>query len=331
MTYQSDLSALGASADAQINSLTSQLATSQSALATAQSQVASLQTQLTASQAQTAAAQAQVVSLQAQVADLKAQLAALQPVPPVPSTPALPAGWTKTVFADYFDGTAVDTTKWNVRNNTTQNNMDGTNFAANCTVKNGILSIKSGLTGNTTKPWSCGYLDTNGKSGFVDGRWEARMRFPWGPTAVGYWPAFWLRPADGGIGEMDIMEAWPAKGDVHQSLWRDYTGTPHTEGKHQTIPPFDPTAWHVYAVEKEIGTPLANGTPQLKTLRFLVDEVVVWDAKNSATWTHEAFARNVQWNIRLNLQMGGSYGGKPTTATDLTQTFDIDYVRVLAR
>lgn len=323
MTYQSDLSALGASADAQINSLTSQLATSQSALATAQSQAATLQNQLTASQAQTAAVQAQVASLQAQVADLKAQLAALQPVPPVPSTPALPAGWTKTVFADYFDGTAVDTTKWNVRNNTTQNNMDGRNFAANCTVKNGILSIKTGLTGDTAKPWSCGYLDTIGKSSFQFGRWEARMRFPWGSAATGFWPAFWLRPDDGGNGEIDIMEAWPAKTEVGFTLHHDYlTDATHVGQVAWRFPKpltFDPTQWHTYAVEHEAGV-----------MKFYLDDKLIWDASGTS-WFKDTLDRNVKWNIRLNLQMGGSWGGKPTAATDLTKTFDIDFVRVLAR
>ncbi len=280
-------------------------------------QVSSL-TATNASLTATNAAQAATITDQAaQIAALQAQIA----TPPTTGTPPLPAGWTKVVFSDFFEGTAVDTTKWNVRNNTTQSNMDGRNFARNCTVKNGYLSIRSGAdTGDTAHPWSCGYLDTNGKSGFATGYWEARMRFPWGPTAVGYWPAFWLRPADGGIGEMDIMEAWPAKNDVHQSLWRDYTGTPHTEGPHQKIPPFDPTQWHVYAVQKEPGV-----------CRFFIDGVQVWDASKSAAWVPEALDRNVAWKIRLNLQMGGGYGGKPTSATNLTQTFDVDYVRVLAR
>ena len=287
-------------------------------LSAADDRIAAL-TATTAAQATTIADQAAVI------ADLRAQLAAAtQPpvvTPPAGSIGALPAGWTRVQFADDFTGATIDAAKWNVRDNTTQSNMDGRNFARNCTVANSVLSIRSGNdTGDNAHPWSCGYLDTIGKAAFATGRWEARLRVPWGAAAVGFWPAFWLRPSDGGIGEMDIMEAWPAKGDVHQSLWRDYTGTPHVEGKHQTIPPFDPSQWHTYAVEKEPGV-----------CRFLVDDVLVWDASKSATWVAEALDRNVTWNIRLNLQMGGSYGGKPTAATNLAQTFDIDWVRVLAR
>lgn len=265
---------------------------------------------------------ATIVAQAAQIADLQAQLAALTP-PPASAYDTLPAGWTKRVWGDDFTGGAIDSVRWNVRNNTTQSNMDGRNFARNCTVANSVLSIRSGAdTGDTAHPWSCGYLDTIGKAGQnpQTGRWEARIRHPWGPTATGFWGAFWLRPEDGGLGEMDGVEFWPAKGDVHQSLWRDYTGTPHVEGKHQTIPPFDPSAWHVYAIEKEPGV-----------CRFYIDGVLVWDASKSATWVPEALDRNVGWNIRLNLQMGGSYGGKPTAATNLAQTFDVDWVRVLAR
>lgn len=295
-------------------------------LAAADAQIADLTTRLTGAQMSVTALTADKLSLSAQVADLTARLAAATTPPPVappPTTtgPTLPSGWTRTVFFDDFTGTTVDKTKWNVRDNTIQSNMDGRNFARNCTVKDSVLSIRSGNdTGDNAHPWSCGYLDTIGKAAFQTGRWEARIRHPWGPTATGFWGAFWLRPGDGGIGEMDILEAWPAKGDVHQSLWRDYTGTPHVEGKHQTIPPFDPSQWHTYAVEKEPGV-----------CRFLVDDVLVWDASKSATWVAEALDRNVTWNIRLNLQMGGSYGGKPTAATNLAQTFDIDWVRVLAR
>jgi len=230
-----------------------------------------------------------------------------------------------TLFRDDFNGTGVDTTKWNVRNKATQSNNKGYDLAANCTVQGGYLSIHTGkntAANAATYPWTAGYMDTIGKAGgtFQEGYWEFRGRFPWGSTAYGFWPAYWLRPEDGGIGEIDIMEAWAKPNSIHQSLWRDYTGTPHVEGSKQStgIPGFDPTVWHTYAVEKRKGV-----------LRFYVDGLLVWDASESASWITEAFDRTVNWNIRLQLQMGDSgYGGDPTTATDLTKTFDTDYVWV---
>ena len=240
----------------------------------------------------------------------------------VPSGISYPSGWTTLLFNDEFDGSAVDTSKWNVRNSTTQSNMDARNFAKCCTVARGYLSIRSG-TDNTvdpaSHPWVSGYLDTIGKFSTRNARWEARMRMPWGSTAVGYWPAFWLRPDDGGIGEVDIMEAWVGPATMHQSLWRDYTGTPHVEDGNQAGT-YLPSDWHTYSVEMETGS-----------LKFYIDNTLVWNATSAATWRAEAFERAVNWNIRLNLQIGGSYGGKPNASTDLAQTFDVDWVRVFAR
>jgi hypothetical protein len=66
-----------------------------------------------------------------------------------------------------------------------------------------------------------------------------------------------------------------------------------------------------------------------KPLNYYVDGVLIFASDPS--WRAAIFDNARTWNIRLNLQMGGSWGGKPTAATDLTKTFDIDYVRVLGR
>ena len=247
----------------------------------------------------------------------------------VPSSISYPSGWTRLLFNDEFDGSSVDTAKWNVRNSTTQSNMSARNFARNCTVANGYLSIRSGTDNDVdpaSHPWTSGYLDTIGKFSTTNARWEARMRMPWGSTANGYWPAFWLRPDDGGLGELDIMEAWPAPNSMHQAIWYDYVPTfPHVDGPNQPGT-YLPSDWHTYSVELE-----TSGN-----LRYLIDNTVVWTP--SASWISAAFYRTVNWNIRLNLQIGArnssggvGYGGWPDASTDLSQTFDVDWVRVFAR
>ena len=243
------------------------------------------------------------------------------------TTPSTPPGelpppegpYTTVLFEDTFSGSSVDTSKWNVRSDS-QSNHNGRNSPAACTVNGGQLHIRSGLSGDSAKPWTSGYLDTIGKSSFRYGRWEIRCRFPWGPTGAGYWPAFWLRPDDGGIGEIDIMEAWANRKSAHNSLWRDYTGTPHKEGQQfaKVVPGYVGTDWHTYAVEKDPGV-----------LRFYIDDILVWTATASnVPWFTETFDRAVDWNIRLQLQIGGSYEGTPTSSTILSQTYDVDYVRV---
>lgn len=243
-----------------------------------------------------------------------------------------PSGWTTLLWNDEFNGSTVDTTKWNVQNNTTQSNMSSRNFARNCTVANGYLSIRSGTDNDVdpaSKPWTSGYLDTrNGKGSFPLGfRCESRQRMPMGADAQGYWPAFWMRPDDGGLGEIDIMEAWAGLNVMHQTLWYDYNSTyPAVQNANQAGT-YDPTAWHTYSVEVESSS-----------LKFYIDNTLVWNATSAATWIGTAFWRAATWNIRLNLQIGArnssggaGYGGWPDAGTDLSQTYDVDWVRVFAR
>lgn len=262
-------------------------------------------------------------ALLAENAALKAQIAN----PPTTGNPALPAGWTKELWSDYFPGTAVDTTKWNVRNDNGQGNNQATNLASNVVVANGYLSIKGGTNpAGSAKPYNAGYIDTNGKAfNQVSGLFEIRARFPWGSTAAGIWDALWMRDNGGGGGEIDIMEDWPAKNALHATVFGDTnTGTPKVSGAQPAIPPFDPTQWHTYAVQKEPGI-----------LRFLYDNVVLWDAYAGASaatvaWLDSAITRSPHpWAFRICRQIGGSYGGAPTPSTNLSQTLDIDYVRIL--
>jgi beta-glucanase (GH16 family) len=324
--YAEQLTSLGASIDATLEAQALALSNAETERDIAQREAAAAAekvTTLTGSLAQQTAATADArtaltacqsarLTLEQRVRDLEAQLA---------SAGAVPAGW-KVAFEDTFAGTSVDRSKWNVRDNTTQNNMDGRNWAKNAIVKDGVLSFSSGAPGADGK-WPCGYLDTIGKFSFQYGRVEARMRHPWGADATGFWGAFWLRPDDGGDGEIDVMEAWPAKGEIGPTLHNDYrTGATHIPHRGYRIPVtgWNPEDWHVYALDWEKGS-----------LRFLLDDKVIWAPTTAQLPWLTVFDRPVKWNLRLNLQMGGSWGGKPTAATNLAQTFDLDYVRVLTK
>lgn len=266
-----------------------------------------------ASQASTITAQAaQIAALQAQVAN-----------PPTTTTPALPAGWTRTLFAEFFDK-PLDPKVWTVRNDGGQNNNSASNLASNVTVAGGVLSIKGGRNpAGSAKPFNAGYIDTKGKATFSgEFRAEARLRFPYGPAAYGLWPAWWMRPEDGGDGEIDMMECWPAKFQVSATIHHDYRKSSdplHVPHVGKNFPTLDWTTWHTFAVEKGTGY-----------LRFYVDGALVWDA-SSVAWRSDIFDNNRAWNFRHCLQIGDSWGGQPTAATDFTKTFDTDYIRVLGR
>lgn len=115
--------------------------------------------------------------------------------------------WTKT-FGDEFDGTAIDTAKWNIY---TENYWDKrTHFTKdNVIVSNGTAKLryekKTGFHNDDPKrhqtDYACGFLDTYGKWTQRYGYFEARFKVP---RAPGLWPAFWTMPDRG----VEAGEQW---------------------------------------------------------------------------------------------------------------------------
>ncbi len=248
------------------------------------------------------------------------------PPPPGPTTP--PTGW-RLVWADEFTGSTVNTSKWNVRNNTVGTNELSIHRASNVSVSNGVLRIKAQKerysAGGTTRDYTAGYLDTMRTANWTYGRFEMRAKLPTAQgQSKGMWPAFWLRPKDGGDGEIDIMEAIGQAGSdnrVSQTLWYDYRGTKPRQAHEDRLPSGTSSgSYHVYAVEWE------------KTaIRWYVDGRLTYtrNSQNTPWVTAKQFAK--PYNIRLNLQVGGSWPGSPDSSTVWPQTYSVDYVRVYQR
>ena len=284
------------------------------------------------------------------------------PVPPVPpSTPTdptdgatphdpgtgtgagtgsdeVPAGWTL-AWNDEFDGTTLDTTRWGVQNLSTFG--DGNNelaclMADNVKVAGGALTISAR---RATTPVTCGSRDTRfpggreytsgmaqSKASWQYGRFEIRARIPTAAgTSKGLWPAFWMRPAGGGTGELDILEAigggaggteW---NKVHQTIHYDYVGT-HPKEPRTVTTAFAPSdGFHTYAAEWEPGA-----------IRWYVDGALTYTRTTATTpWLDEAFSK--PFFIRLNLAVGGSWPGSPDAATAFPGDFTVDWVRVYHR
>lgn len=239
------------------------------------------------------------------------------------------------VFADEFNGTAVDTSKWQVQTG------DGCSYgicgwgnnelqsyqAANATVANGLLTITAKKQRVGSKAYTSARLRTlnmpNGGQ-WKHGRFEARMKTPKGS---GMWPAFWMLPANTTV-------AWPASGeiDVQESTGQKNMfalGTIHygsSNANHQFLSSTiykQPDSWadafHVYSV---VWTPYK--------ISWYVDDLlyatkVPTDMANSADWTFE----NYPYYLILNLAVGGNLGGTVNDAA-LPQTLQVDYVRVHA-
>ena len=265
-------------------------------------------------------------------------VALLAPLAPQPAArAAAPSDW-RLVWADEFDvadGSGIDRTKWVPEtggggwgNNELEYYRDSTE---NAYVESGALvikAIKARYTGpdNVTRDYTSARLKTQGTFSQRYGRFEARIKIPYGQ---GLWPAFWMLGDDVAsagwptCGELDIMEnvgREPATvhGTVHGPGYSGANGIGAAYSLAQGARLADD--FHVFAVEWE---PAA--------IRWYVDDVLYEtrtpaDLPSGARWVfdHPFF-------MLLNLAVGGGWPGNPDATTVFPQTMLVDYVRVYAR
>lgn len=236
------------------------------------------------------------------------------------------------VFADEFNGTALDLGKWEVMigdgcsyglcgwgNNELQSYQ-----AANATVANGLLTITAKKERIGSKNYTSARLRSLNLGGqWTHGRFEARIKTV---TGRGLWPAFWMLP--------NTTVSWPISGEIDiqestgQRAMFNY-GTMHygpSNSAHQqlstatyTQPDTLADDFHVYAVEWTSNR-----------INWFIDNVLYAtrtpaDMANAADWTFENYA----YYLILNLAVGGNLGGTVDAAA-LPQSLQVDYVRVYA-
>ena len=237
------------------------------------------------------------------------------------------------VWADEFDGSSLDTSKWDIQ--TGDGCAEGTcgwgnaelqsYQAANNTVANGVLTITAKKQRVQSKNYTSGRIRTanvpNGGQ-WTHGRFEASIKLPDGS---GMWPGFWMLPTDAAetwpiSGEIDIVESTGtadmiAFGTIHYGqLWPD---NEHTGGGILKQPDTWSADFHEYAVEWEPNE-----------IRWYLDDILYSvktpaDLSDSSYWTFE----NYQYHLILNMAVGGSLGGAVDDSA-LPQTMEVDYVRV---
>jgi beta-glucanase (GH16 family) len=231
------------------------------------------------------------------------------------------------VMKDEFDQPgAPNTTLWNYDIGTGQNGWGNselqfyTDRSKNVTVQNGYLIITALKESFNGSSYTSARLLTKGKFDQAYGRFETRMRLPWGQ---GMWPAFWMLGADidttpwPAAGEIDIMEFRGQNpstilGTVHgpgysagQSISKSYT---LKNGR------FD-TDFHVFGIEW--GPSYVN---------FYVDNVLynqITPVDVTGEWVF-----NKPFYILINLAVGGNFVGSPNSETVFPQTMLVDYIRV---
>ncbi|MDQ1295700.1 MAG: hypothetical protein QG608_3585 [Actinomycetota bacterium] len=253
-----------------------------------------------------------------------APTASSKPSPTSTPAPPAPAGW-KLVWSDNFDGTSLDTKKWRARNNTWLDYDEAciTNRPENVQVSGGHLVLRARREnyrcGSQNRSYTDAYLDTIGLAKFTYGRFEIRAQSPGNQSkSTGLWPAFWLRPDDGGNGEIDVVEL-PGGSAYYKastaSIFRDYT--PVKQDYRYAFPTGHPgDGFHTYTTEWD-----------KNSLKWSVDGVLVYQRSVSTTpWFAEVFRK--PYHLRLNYQVGGRFPGSPNTTTKFPSDFAVDYVRV---
>jgi beta-glucanase (GH16 family) len=238
--------------------------------------------------------------------------------------PANPAGW-KLVWSDEFTGSNVDMSKWNLRTDEGRSIDKGcnTNSPRNTFVTGGSLTLRAlreaSVCSSQTRQYTQGYLDTIGKASWTYGRFEMRAKSPNKPdNSAGLWPAFWLRPVDGGNGEIDVTELpggrdWYRKSTA--AIFYDYS--PVKQDTRVALPGggYPGDGFHTYVTEWDA-----------QALRWYIDGKLVWTRDRTTTsWYDNVFHK--PYNIRLNFQVGG-WLGDPDAATKFPADFVVDYVRV---
>lgn len=242
-----------------------------------------------------------------------------------PLEPEVPS-W-QLVWQDEFEGLAnqkPDSTKWTYDIGTDWGNAQleyDTDRPKNASLDgNGNLQITAYRESYSGQPFTSARIKTQGLFEQTYGRFEARIKMPWGP---GIWPAFWLLGSDVDAvgwpqcGEIDIMEYRGQQpnlihGTVHGPGYSGGNGVTKSYGLEKNR--FD-VDFHLFAVEWS-----------KDYLRFYVDEVLYQEIKPkdlNGPWVF-----NKPFFIILNVAVGGNYVGFPTSQTPFPQSMLVDYVRV---
>ncbi|MGY3087235.1 beta-glucanase (GH16 family) [Hymenobacter sp. UYAg731] len=221
------------------------------------------------------------------------------------------------VWADEFNGTAVNTANWafETGGGGWGNNEKQYYQASNATVANGELVITARKQSVGGMPYTSARLKTQGLKQFAFGRMEARIKTPLGQ---GLWPAFWMLGANIGsvgwpyCGEIDIMEQVNADSRCYGTVHWDSNG--HAQYGNNVAT--SPNAYHVYSVE---------WTPTY--IRWFVDGAKYNEINiTNGTGGTEEFQK--PFFLLLNLAVAGDWPGQTVDESKLPATMNVDYVRV---
>ncbi|MDO1502492.1 glycoside hydrolase family 16 protein [Winogradskyella maritima] len=238
------------------------------------------------------------------------------------------AEFTNLVLAEEFDTDGpLNPDIWTFDIGTGQNGWGNnelqyyTDRPENVTVQNGFLIITARQENFNGSPYTSARIKTDNLFEQRYGRFEARMRLPYGK---GIWPAFWMLGDDRNgteiwpqIGEIDIMEYRGQDptitiGSVHGPGYS--AGNAVSKSYDLVNDRFD-TGFHVFGIEW--GPNYIN---------YYVDDVLYNQITPDDVPGEWVF--NDPFYMIINLAVGGTFVGSPNEETVFPQTLLVDYVRV---
>lgn len=196
-----------------------------------------------------------------------------------------------------------------------------TNRSENVRVENGFLIITAQEESFEGSNYTSGRILTKGLFDQQYGRFEARIRLPYGK---GLWPAFWLLGSNidevgwPQCGEIDIMENAGARPTIVSSAVHGpgYNGglaiTKEYDFENERVD----TKFHIYGIEWGPGY-----------INFYVDDAL-YNTITPEDVTGEWVFDNGPFYILINLAVGGVFDGPPNNETVFPQSMIVDYVRV---
>lgn len=235
-------------------------------------------------------------------------------------------------WSDEFNGTAgtsPDASKWTYDIGTGNGGWGNqelqyyTNRPENISLDgSGNLVITAKKENFSGSAFSSARIKTKGKFEQAYGRFEARLKTPYGP---GVWPAFWMLGADidqvpwPQVGEIDIMEL---RGQEPHIINSTLHGPGYSGGSALTkafgLPDgrYD-TDFHIFAVEWTENQ-----------IDFFVDGYLYHRQTRESVSQRGDWVYNSPFFLLLNVAVGGNYVGFPTDGTPFPQKMTVDYVRV---
>ena len=222
--------------------------------------------------------------------------------------PLGPAAWAL-MWSDEFDGASLDATRWKWGALPWGGTVHSSSYASAITaadsyLEGGVLKLRCRKVTTDGKPWTEGFVHTQGKLDFTYGYAEIRAKYP---HNKGTWPAFWMLSwSSGWPPEIDVAEYFGSENRMHHGLCTGTSSSPVWDSTNA----YDEAAnWHTYGIEWAPGS-----------LKWYRDDVLVKTVTGSVVPAPDMY-------LILNSGMNDSYD----STTPNPNYYQVDYVRVYQR